>query len=140
MAERQLPKLHTRVRFPSPAPLPALPSGELALFSELAGAAVEVVENQLQSPQENRHRRLLDPGEPGNDVRSRRAQIVAKLAGAADLARGDLQGLRFDRERHGKNLIRSPERAQVASARFGCSGLTHRLGCGKKFSGALEEA
>src|ERR1044071_6721058 len=90
------------------------------------GASVELVEDQLQGLVENRRGRLLGPGEPGDDLRGGHAQMVAKLAGAAELARGYLQGPGFDRERHGKNLIRSPARAQVAGARFGCSGLTHR--------------
>jgi hypothetical protein len=31
MVERQLPKLHTRVRFPSPAPIPALFDGRVPI-------------------------------------------------------------------------------------------------------------
>src|SRR6185503_19735523 len=112
-----------------------LQRGELTLLRELAGSALQVVEDQLQRPQENRRRRLLDAGEPGNDIRGRHAQVVAELAGTAEFARGYLQGLRLDRERHGKNLIRSPERAQVAAARFRCSGLTHRFAA--ENSGAL---
>jgi hypothetical protein len=38
MVERQLPKLHTRVRFPSPAPITLLKQGVSPVLIDLTGA------------------------------------------------------------------------------------------------------
>ena len=75
-------------------------NGLLALFAGSARAAVEVVEDQIQGPQEDLGRRLFDSGEPGNDVGGPRTKVVPELSRAADPAGGYPQSSRFDGVRH----------------------------------------
>jgi hypothetical protein len=66
MVERQLPKLHTRVRFPSPAPVSPMRTGTTRLNPKahhMNLPRIPIGQRQVAS-EARRHRRLLEPPRP----------------------------------------------------------------------------
>jgi hypothetical protein len=82
MVERQLPKLHTRVRFPSPAPnFPAMRGG-VCQAASMVGTFKQAVAQILQlaeADQENISRRLFSHVEELNSIRDEVDQGLTSL-------------------------------------------------------------